>query len=71
MLIAARDKSLVIKLKAQLNSEFDMKDLGSAKKILGMEINRDRQPGTTSITQGLSTLKLSTILSKTLLIREI
>jgi len=29
------------KLKAQVK-EFDMKDLGEAKKILGMEITRDR-----------------------------
>lgn len=28
-----------------LNSEFEMKDLGAAKKILGMEIQRDRQAG--------------------------
>nr|CAD41912.2 OSJNBa0033G05.13 [Oryza sativa Japonica Group] len=30
------------KLKAQLSSEFEMKDLGVAKKILGMEITRER-----------------------------
>ncbi|CAM8886142.1 unnamed protein product [Rhodiola kirilowii] len=29
-------------LKSQLSSEFDMKDLGRAKKILGMVIDRDR-----------------------------
>ncbi|GJS97909.1 retrovirus-related pol polyprotein from transposon TNT 1-94 [Tanacetum coccineum] len=33
------------KLKAQLKSEFEMKDLGAAKKILGMEIIRDRRKG--------------------------
>ena len=42
MLIAARNKTHVQKLKAQLKKEFDMKDLGEAKKILGMEISRDR-----------------------------
>ena len=31
------------RLKEQLSSEFDMKDLGPARKILGMEILRDRQ----------------------------
>jgi len=51
MLIAARDKSLVNKLKAQLSSEFDMKDLGPAEKILGMEINRDRQAGKLFLSQ--------------------
>src|SRR5680860_512667 len=30
-------------LKRQLSSEFEMKDLGPAKKILGMEISRDRK----------------------------
>ncbi|WVZ87241.1 hypothetical protein U9M48_033912 [Paspalum notatum var. saurae] len=35
MLIAAKEKSEIAKLKAQLNKEFEMKDLGAAKKILG------------------------------------
>ena len=30
------------KLKQALNNEFDMKDLGSEKRILGMEIRRER-----------------------------
>ena len=34
MLIVARNKTHVQKLKAQLKKEFDMKDLGEAKKIL-------------------------------------
>jgi len=42
MLIAARNKTRVQKLKTQLKKKFDMKDLGEAKKILGMEITRDR-----------------------------
>ena len=41
MLIAAKDKKEIAKLKAQLNNEFEM-DLGAAKKILGMEIIRER-----------------------------
>jgi len=51
MLIVARDKSLVNKLKVQLSSEFDMKDLGPAKKILRMEINKDRQAGKLFLSQ--------------------
>ncbi|KAG8503781.1 hypothetical protein CXB51_001898 [Gossypium anomalum] len=43
MLIAAKDKREIRKVKAQLSEEFDMKDLGPAKKILGMEILRDRK----------------------------
>ncbi|KAG8472802.1 hypothetical protein CXB51_034693 [Gossypium anomalum] len=34
-------KREIRKVKAQLNEEFEMKDLGQAKKILGMEILRD------------------------------
>jgi len=45
ILIATRNKTHVQKLKAQLKKEFDMKDLGEAKKILGMEISRDRGSG--------------------------
>lgn len=51
MLIASHDKSLIDELKAQLSHEFDMKDLGSAKKILGMEIQRDRRAGTLFLSQ--------------------
>jgi len=58
MLIAARDKYLVNKLKAQLSSEFDMKDLGPAKKILGIEINRDRQAGKLFLSQKKYVLKM-------------
>lgn len=43
MLIPARDKSKIMKLKKLLSTEFEMKDLGSSKKILGMEIRRDRK----------------------------
>ena len=42
MLIAAKNKTHVQKLKAQLKKEFDMNDLGEAEKILDMEITRDR-----------------------------
>jgi len=42
MLIAAEHKSDVQKLKSLLSPEFEMKDLGPTKKILGMEIYRDR-----------------------------
>jgi hypothetical protein len=42
MLITAKSIVEVNKLKVLLSKEFDMKDLGAAKKILGMEIRRDR-----------------------------
>lgn len=43
MLIVGRDMSKINKIKAQLSGEFEMKDLGAANKILGMEIHRDRE----------------------------
>ncbi|GMP66476.1 hypothetical protein CsSME_00035411 [Camellia sinensis var. sinensis] len=48
MLIASTSKVEIDKLKAQLAREFEMKDLGEAKKVLGMEIKRDRKKGTLS-----------------------
>ncbi|KAE8692332.1 hypothetical protein F3Y22_tig00110840pilonHSYRG00095 [Hibiscus syriacus] len=45
MLIASRSQTEIAKLKTQLNKEFEMKDLGEAKKILGMEISRDKNWG--------------------------
>ena len=51
MLIASKDKEEVKSLKSKLAKEFDMKDLGSAKKILGMEIQRDRNAGTLRLSQ--------------------
>ena len=41
MLIASKSRSAIDKLKKDLFSEFEMKDLGEAKKMLGMEIERD------------------------------
>ena len=43
MLIASKDRNEINKLKMLLKSEFEMKDLGEAKKILGMKIERDRK----------------------------
>ncbi|KAE8684439.1 GDSL esterase/lipase [Hibiscus syriacus] len=45
MLIASRSQTEIAKLKTQLNREFEMKDLGEAKKILGIEISRDKKLG--------------------------
>ncbi|KAH9681068.1 hypothetical protein KPL71_026802 [Citrus sinensis] len=42
MLVAGPNKDRIQKLKAQLAREFEMKDLGPANKILGMQIYRDR-----------------------------
>lgn len=41
----------IMNLKKQLANEFAMKDLGAAKQILGMRINRDRANGTLKLSQ--------------------
>ncbi|KAL2630871.1 hypothetical protein R1flu_015557 [Riccia fluitans] len=52
MLIPAKDKSEVEKVKTQLSTEFSMKDLDPAKRILGMEIHKDVKGGKLWVTQG-------------------
>ena len=42
MLIVGQDTSKISKLKSELSKSFSMKDLGPAKKILGIRIVRDR-----------------------------
>ncbi|GKA72573.1 retrotransposon protein, putative, ty1-copia subclass, partial [Tanacetum coccineum] len=42
MLIACKSKAKIGSTKSLLKKEFDMKELGEAKKILGLEIIRDR-----------------------------
>jgi len=51
MLIASKNRSSIDKLKVQLSSEFEMKDLGEPKRILSMKIERDRVKGRVSLTQ--------------------
>ncbi|KAM1707528.1 hypothetical protein ACFX13_000672 [Malus domestica] len=49
MLIASKNVEEIEKLKKQMKNEFEMKDLSEAKKILGMEITRDRAKGFVSL----------------------
>ena len=51
MLIAFKSRSTIYNLKKDLSSEFEMKDLSEAKKVLGMEIARDRKNGKVCLTQ--------------------
>ncbi|KAJ9558432.1 hypothetical protein OSB04_013046 [Centaurea solstitialis] len=51
MLIASRSMIEIEKLKAQMKNHFEMKDLGEAKKILGMEITRNKETGAVYLTQ--------------------
>jgi hypothetical protein len=42
MLLVGNNMDVIKEVKSQLSSKFDMKDLGVANFILGMEIKRDR-----------------------------
>jgi hypothetical protein len=50
MLILCKSIVEIDRLKTQLKNEFEMKDLGEAKKILGMEIARERMKGIACLT---------------------
>lgn len=52
MLVVSKDMEVIRELKARLSSEFEMKDLGAATRILGMDIVRDRKAGTLKLSQG-------------------
>ena len=51
ILIAYKSMKEIQKLKKCLGGEFEMKDLGPARKILGMEINRDKKHKKLFLTQ--------------------
>jgi len=51
MLIASKSRSAIDKLKKDLSVEFEMKDLGEVKKVLGMKIERDWKSDKVSFTQ--------------------
>ncbi|CAM8887961.1 unnamed protein product [Rhodiola kirilowii] len=51
MLIAGSSAQEVSKLKKQLFKRFRMKDVGEAKQILGMQIERDRKAGKLHLSQ--------------------
>ncbi|KAH9670747.1 hypothetical protein KPL70_017094 [Citrus sinensis] len=51
MLIASKSMEHINFLKQQLKGEFEMKDLGPAKKILGMQLIRDWKSGTLFLIQ--------------------
>jgi hypothetical protein len=51
ILLASRDVSLLLETKRFLSSNFDMKDLGEASFVLGIEIHRDRRKGVLRLSQ--------------------
>ncbi|CAA7045319.1 unnamed protein product [Microthlaspi erraticum] len=55
ILMAAKDIAEIVKLKSALSSEFEMKDMGPASRILGIDIRRDREAVKTSYLKVLVT----------------
>src|SRR5438045_2092145 len=51
LIIAGKDMKDINELKAQLKEEFEMKDLGELKYVLGMQVYRDRERGQIHINQ--------------------
>jgi hypothetical protein len=51
ILLASSDVSLLLETKRFLSSHFEMKDLGEARFILGIEIYRDRGKGVLGLSQ--------------------
>jgi hypothetical protein len=51
ILLASSDVSLLLEIKKFLSSNFDMKDLGEASYVLGIEIHRDRKNGVLGLSQ--------------------
>ena len=51
MLVASKDKSKIQNLKVISKTKFDMKDLGATKRILGIDITRDKRRETLRLSQ--------------------
>jgi ATP-binding cassette subfamily B (MDR/TAP) protein 1 len=58
MLIAGSSMTEMNRLKQQLTENFEMKDLGPAKQILGLRISRNKSEGTLKLSQEKYILKL-------------
>ena len=62
ILLASSDVSLLQETKKFLSSKFDMKDLGEASYVLGIEIHRDRRKGgIRTVTKGIHRKNLKEI----------
>jgi hypothetical protein len=51
ILLASNDKNFLFETKGFLSSNFDMKDLGDASYVLGIQIQRDRTRGVLGLSQ--------------------
>ena len=66
ILVTSKSMEEINRLKAQLSRMFDMKDLGAAKHILGMEIHRDKKNGKLWLSQWKYVEKLFESLVRTM-----
>ena len=51
ILLASSDVNLLLETKKFLSSNFDMKNLGEASFVLGIEIHRERRKGILGLSQ--------------------
>ena len=51
ILLASSDVNLLLETKKFLSTKFDMKDLGEASFVLGIEIHRDREKRVLELSQ--------------------
>ncbi|TYK21344.1 retrotransposon protein, putative, Ty1-copia subclass [Cucumis melo var. makuwa] len=58
MILVCKDYAEICELKRQLSNEFEMKDLDKLKRILGMDVKRDRKKGLLTISQESYVIKL-------------
>lgn len=54
MLVACKDMGVIDDLKKKLSQRFDMKDLGAARKIIGIDIIRDWENGILKLSQKIT-----------------
>ncbi|KAL0541573.1 hypothetical protein IC582_021626 [Cucumis melo] len=58
MILVSKDYAEICELKKQLSNEFEMKDLGELKMILGMDVKGDREKGLLTILHESYVIKL-------------
>lgn len=60
MLLASQDRLELDRLKCELKKEFEMKDLGAATRILGIDIRRNRETKSLFLSQEAYIIKVLT-----------
>ena len=58
MILVSKDYVGIYELKKQWSNKFEVKDLGELKRILGMDVKRDREKGLLTISKESYAIKL-------------